>query len=298
MKRSLFLYLILFPTLLIGDDAEFSIADWARESAGSTTETGIPISTTRTRNQHYQLNIALPQSYATNPDKHYPVLYLLDPYWDFNAINSMTSTLIYDKYIPEIIVVGIGYSGENPDFGTLRQIDYTPVPDKFDKNSGDAKAFLEFLELEVIPKIETELRVDSSFRALAGASLGGLFSLYAMFEKPDLFQGYIASSPAILWGRRWIMQREIEYFWGDSQELWLDQPQKPLRTRLFMTVGAPETEVNWVYEAKAFDSLISNRGYEGFGYEFHVMEGYHHGGIKFPTFARGLPFLFKEYLER
>lgn len=295
--KQLLSILALLPTILFADDTQFTIADWARETAKSTTQPGIPLSTTRTRNQHYELNIALPSSYATQPEKHYPVLYLLDPYWDLTAINSITGTLIYDKYIPEIIVVGIGYSGENPDFGTLRQIDYTPVPDTFDKNSGDAKAFLEFIELEVIPKIEDELRVDPSFRALAGSSLGGLFSLYAMFEKPDLFQGYIASSPAILWGRRWIMQREIEFFWGDSQELWLDQPQTPLPTRLFMTVGAPETEVNWVYEAKAFDSLISNRQYEGFEYEFHTMKGYHHGGVKFPSFARGLPFLFKEYLK-
>lgn len=298
MKKTLFFLLAQLAVILSADEAEFNIADWARESAGSTTDAGIPISTTRTRNQHYELNIALPESYADNPDKEYPVLYLLDPYWDFAAINSMKSSLIYDKYIPEFIVVGIGYPGEKPDFGTLRQIDYTPVPHRFDKNSGDAKAFLEFLELEVIPKIENELRVDSSFRALAGASLGGLFSLYAMFENPELFQGYIASSPAILWERRWIMQREIDFFWGDSQELWLDKPQEELPTRLFMAVGAPETEINWVYEAKAFDTLLANRGYEGFEYEFHVMEGYHHAGIKFPTFARGLPFIFKEYLKR
>ncbi|MBK1879153.1 alpha/beta hydrolase [Pelagicoccus mobilis] len=298
MKQIGTFLLALLPTILAADETEFNIADWARESIRSSTNTGIPISTSRTRNQHYELNIALPESYTANPDKQYPVLYLLDPYWDFNAINSMISSLIYDKYIPEIIVVGIGYAGENPDLGTLRQIDYTPVRDKFDKSSGDAKAFLDFLELEVIPKVESELRVDSSFRALAGASLGGLFSLYAMFEKPELFQGHIASSPAILWGRRWIMQREIEYFWGDSQELWLDKPQTPLPTRLFMTVGAPETEINWVYEAKAFDALIANRGYEGFEYEFHIMDGYHHAGVKYPTFSRGLPFLFKEYLKR
>lgn len=298
MKSIILILFIHLPIILMADDTEFSISDWARETAGSSTESGIPISTTKTRNQNYELNISLPESYNTDTEKQYPVLYLLDPYWDLNAITSMRDALIYDKYIPEIIVVGIGYPGENPDFGTLRQIDYTPVADKFDKNSGDAKAFLEFLELEVIPKVENELRVETSFRALAGASLGGLFSLYAMFEKPQLFQGYIASSPAILWGRRWIINREIEFFWGDSQELWLDKPQSSLPTRLFMTVGAPETEINWVYEAKAFDILLSHREYEEFEYEFHTMEGYHHGGVKFPTFARGLPFIFKEYLSK
>ncbi|MDQ8197063.1 alpha/beta hydrolase-fold protein [Pelagicoccus enzymogenes] len=295
MKLPLLFLIAQLPLSLMADTPSFNIADWARESAASTTTSGIPLSTPHTRNQHYELNIALPDSYHSSPDKRYPVLYLLDPYWDFTPFNSIVSTLRYDKYIPEIIVVGIGYAGENPDYGTLRQIDYTPVADRFDKESGDAKAFLKFLEFEVIPKVESELRVDSSFRALAGGSLGGLFCLYSMFERPDLFQGYIASSPAILWGRRWILQREIDFYRGDSQELWLDKTQSPLPVRLFMTVGAEETEVNWLHEAKAFDALIANREYEGFQYEFHVMEGYHHGGIKFPTFTRGLPFVFKAY---
>jgi predicted alpha/beta superfamily hydrolase len=298
MRIIICILLAYLPLSVAAQESEFNIADWARERAGSSVSKGFEMTTLKTRNKNYELNIRLPTNYNTDTEEKYPVLYLLDPYWDFNAVNSMLSALEYDKYIPEIIVVGIGYAGQKPDFGTLRQIDYTPVVDKFDKNSGGAKAFLAFIEEDVIPKVESDLRVDTSFRGLAGASLGGLFSLYSMFERPNLFQGLIASSPAILWGRRWIMQKEIEFYWGDSQELWLDKPQRNLPTRLFMTVGAPETEVNWLYEAKAFDQLISHRHYEGFSYEFHVMEGVHHGGVKFPTFARGLPFIFKNYLSK
>lgn len=276
-------------------DPNFNVEEWARENIRSSATNGIPVSTSLTGNKHYLLNIHLPDSYHTNTDKHYPVVYLLDPYWDFNALTSMLGALIYDKYVPEMIVVGIGYAGANPDFGALRQLDYTPVEDEFDKNSGGAKAFLTFLEREVIPKIENDLRVDTSFRGLVGSSLGGLFSLYAMFERPELFQGYIACSPAILWGRRWIMQREMAFFMGDSKELWQETPARNLPTRLFMTVGQPETEINWLYEAQAFDRLIAHRNYSDFSYAFHVLEGVHHGGVKFPSFARGLPFLFAGY---
>lgn len=297
MKTAAFMFLIFLSTGLMAAESEFNVADWARESTAATTADGVLISTSKTRNKNYKLNIILPDNYKNNTEKKYPVLYVLDPYWDLTVINAMLGTLRYDKYLPEMILVGIGYAGDNPDFGTLRQIDYTPVADKFDKNSGDAPAFLTFLEDEVIPKVEKDLRVDTSFRGLAGASLGGLFALYSMFERPNLFQGYIASSPAILWGRRWIMQREINYFWGDSKELWLDNPERSLPVRLFMTVGTPEVEINWLYEAKAFDMLISHRNYKGFAYEFHELDGYHHGGVKFPAFARGLPFIFKQYLS-
>lgn len=275
---------------------DFNVEEWARENIHSSATQGIPITTSLTDNKHYLLNIYLPENYHQNTDKHFPVVYLLDPYWDFNAITSMLGALVYDKYIPELIVVGIGYAGDNPDFGSLRQLDYTPTVDKIDKNSGGAKAFLSFLENEVIPKIERDLRVDPSFRGLVGSSLGGLFGLYSMFERPELFQGYIVSSPAILWGRRWIMQREIAFFWGDSKELWKDTPARNLPTRLFMTAGEPETELNWLYEVQAFDRLIAHRKYGDFSYEFHTIAGVHHGGVKFPTFARGLAFMFKQYI--
>ncbi|MFT7562043.1 MAG: putative alpha/beta superfamily hydrolase [Flavobacteriales bacterium] len=208
----------------------------------------------------------------------------------------MLGSLKYDKYVPEMIVVGIGYDCEDLDLEKLRQIDYTPVVSRADTNSGDAKAFLQFIETQVIPYSENNFRVDSSFSVLVGGSYGGLFGLYAMFEKPELFQGIISSSPAILYGRRWIIQREIDFYWGNRKELWLDEPSRSLPVRLFMTVGDQETEFNWKYEAKAFDQLISRRGYKGFEYEFHVMEGFHHGGVKYPTFSRGMAFMFKPYM--
>ena len=35
-----------------------------------------------------------------------------------------------------------------------------------------------------------------------GASLGGLFTLYAMFTEPSLFAGYAAGSPAVTYANR------------------------------------------------------------------------------------------------
>ena len=38
--------------------------------------------------RHYELAIGLPVSYATQPDRHYPVIYVTDGYWDFPTVQT------------------------------------------------------------------------------------------------------------------------------------------------------------------------------------------------------------------
>ena len=68
--------------------------------------------TSDTRNQDYMLYVQLPTGYEdpSNRHKRYPVIYLLDPYWDFPVVAGARSGLVFDGIVPEYIVVGIGYS--------------------------------------------------------------------------------------------------------------------------------------------------------------------------------------------
>ena len=139
----------------------------------------------------YELIVGLPESYAKEPQRRYPVLYLLDGQWDFNIVNQMSGALRYDKVIPEILVVGITYAGDKPNYTQLRRADYTPTrwqpPDESAPFGGDGPKFLSFLQEHLLPTVEARYRVDASQRMLAGHSAGGLFTLYALLEKPELF---------------------------------------------------------------------------------------------------------------
>ena len=65
-------------------------------------------------------------------------------------------------------------------------------------SGGGAPAFLDFLEHELIPFIDHTYRTNPSDRGLLGHSMGGEFALYALEQRPGLFQRIVAASPALV----------------------------------------------------------------------------------------------------
>lgn len=254
-----------------------------------------PISTDSTKNKDYLLYVHLPENYesrnnANTKNKKYPVLYLLDPWWDFPVVAGAYSGLVFDGVIPEMIIVGIGYAAENPDVDRLRESDYTPAVVPGDDNMGDGKAFLTFIESRIIPYIEDNFRVDGQYRVLAGSSYGGLFTLFALFERPDLFQGHIAITPAVSWFHRWLFRRESEFYFVN------DSGKPPiLRSRLYMSVGDADQLENFTNESIAFSYLLKDRPYEGLDYKFEVRANEHHASVKLGSFSQGLAHAFSGY---
>jgi predicted alpha/beta superfamily hydrolase len=138
--------------------------------------------------QDYELMIHLPYSYKTDTAKRYPVVYFCDGFYDFALFAMIYGEQIYDKTINECLLVGFSYKGENSDYGRLRTRDYTPASSGLVSGSGGASDVLKVVEKEFIPFIESGYRADSSFRALGGSSLGGLFTIYTMLTRPALVQ--------------------------------------------------------------------------------------------------------------
>jgi uncharacterized protein len=99
-----------------------------------------------------------------------------------------------------------------------------------------AAAFLSFIEQEVKPAVEHRVPVDRERQTLFGHSLGGLFVLRALFDRPDAFQTYIAASPSIWWKDRAILARE-EAFRARAGE-------RAVNARLLITVGEFEQSLS------------------------------------------------------
>ena len=142
----------------------------------------------------YRVYIAWPE--APPPPGGYPVLYLLDGDEAFAVTAEAANRFGPYWGLEPGIVVAVGYPS-----GSRRMEDYTPpgsdpaVPPG--AKVGGANAFLTFLGDELMPSVEAGNHIDPARRTLMGYSQGGLFTLHALFHRPELFARYVAASPSI-----------------------------------------------------------------------------------------------------
>ena len=153
---------------------------------------------------NYHVYVRLPQGYAKEPQRRYPIVYLLDGDSLFPIIAGNHIFLTIDDGMPEAIVVGIAYgSFEKP--VNRRHVDFMPPAPNVKPGEARIDDFHRFLELELIPAVERRYRADPSKRILFGQSRAGALVLYSAFRRPDLFWARIASNPS------WVPGREIFY---------------------------------------------------------------------------------------
>lgn len=150
--------------------------------------------------QQYDLLVSLPEGYATS-GKVYPVLYVLDG-WHFPLMAFLQNNNRFSERMPPVIIVNISHGD---DATRLRVRDFNPTRIEGQNGSEGGPAFLAFLEGDIIPLVERTYRTIPTDRAILGHSLGGLFALYAMVQRPALFQRIVAASPARLNNNREVL---------------------------------------------------------------------------------------------
>jgi len=150
-------------------------------------------------NENRVLNIYLPASYKNDPDKNYPVIYLLDGSADEDFIHLaglvQFGSFSWINQVPESIVVGIANVNRKRDFTypTNNTQDKKQFP-----SSGGSKHFIEFIGDEIQPLIEKNYRTNLN-NTIIGQSLGGLLATEILFKSPNLFNHYIIISPSLWW---------------------------------------------------------------------------------------------------
>jgi len=156
--------------------------------------------------------ISLPIGYKDN-DASYPVLYLLDGLGNIKHEVGTVELLTESGIIPPMIIVAIESLDRSRDLtpSNAGQDVYGGTGDTGIPQSGGAPEFLEFLEKELIPYVESNYRTHP-FRLLEGHSFGGLFSTYTLMEKPKIFDAFIIQSPALWWNKEEMTEKAKEFF--------------------------------------------------------------------------------------
>lgn len=227
----------------------------------------------------YDLFISLPENYSTSKQS-YPVLYVLDG-WHFPLMAFLQENNVYSKRMPPVIIVNIGQSPAS-DAMALRAQDFSPtsIPQSLGGGGGGAAAFLDFLEHELIPFIDHTYRTNPADRGLLGHSMGGKFALYALEQRPGLFQRIVAASPAL--------------FTDDliSKDARRALRALPASVRLDLSVGSDD-ELGFTKTTTAFARLIDELKPKGLDYRFTVYPGENHNSVRLVSLPAGLYWVYR-----
>lgn len=181
----------------------------------------------------FEVNIAFPPQYGGTA-RRFPVVYLIgEP-----DVDSLMHRLAphFDTDCRPFILTGIECKDWNSRF--------SPWPaQKLGKNlgpfSGGGPQFLEILEQSIVPAVDTACRTiqDPGSRALAGYSLAGLLTMYALYNS-KCFLKYACMSGS-LWFPHWVeyVQSHIPAVPAPDIYLSLGSREKESRNSVMATVA-------------------------------------------------------------
>jgi len=239
------------------------------------------------------LYIHCPAVDSAQPDKTFPVLYLMDGESHFDMLAQYCDYLSrWDvNVIPAMIVVGIVNTKRTRDLTpTESMINYFGKTDtatvSWMKPSGGNEQFLHFIQEELMPYVEANYKT-SAFKIFAGHSFGGIASINCMLTHPGMFNAYVAISPSLWWDNEYIIKLAEKkltkgsvlnkiFFYSDASE------------------GVRDTST-YHSNLLRFDSLLASRKIAGFDYKYKYYPTETHMTEPVPAYYDALRLIYKDW---
>lgn len=222
-----------------------------------------------------RIHLYLPDDYDKS-DERYAVLYMFDGhnlFFDSDATfgKSLGLKEFLDGWWKRLIVVGMECAKDN--WARIREYcPYNVVSRYYGRIPGIGHQTLEWIEQDLKPFIDQNYRTwpHREATAIAGYSMGGMMSLYAIVKFNHLFSKAAAISPAIQPAMKQFRDdigkadiandTRIFFSWGTVEQQgnpgledriremeWLVQ-QKGASTYLFRNEGGTHNEASWQHE--------------------------------------------------
>lgn len=208
-------------------------------------------------------------------NQRYAVLYMTDGDAHIGHTDSTVQFLARNGRMSELIVVGITNTDRTRDLSPTHVKTTNPDGKLQFPTSGGGDKFLKFIETELIPDIEKRYRVVP-YRILAGHSLGGLFAVHAMLARPELFNSYIAVSPALQWDNQATVKRSEDFF----------KERKEFDRTLYISLGLEPGPIEDAFHQ--FKLVLSKNQAKGFEWEAQEMTDEDHGSVVLRSHYFGL----------
>jgi predicted alpha/beta superfamily hydrolase len=242
------------------------------------------------------VTVWLPPGYDKEPKRRYPVLYMHDGQnvffpkrSNFNkvwAADKAALTLINTGKVAPFMIVAVDHPG------ATRFLRYFPTRvvsaplrqgiEGFAKGKLGGDEYLSFLGDRLKPVIDARFRTrpQPRYTAVAGSSMGGLISLYALTERADIFGKAAAvstHSPLIdpdLLAKQPMMAAGIKADWKRYLSTRLGAPQG---RKLWMDHGTETLDASYAPYQAVLDQGVAGAGWKrGKDFESRVYKGTAH----------------------
>ena len=224
------------------------------------------------------VDIWLPENYS--PKKKYAVLYMHDGQMLFDAATTWNKQaweaddalgkLLKEKKIRETILVGVWNNGEYraSEYYPQKSLKFLPAETRDYivknglKNKPQADNYLKFLVEELKPYIDKNFstRKDLKNTFVAGSSMGGLISIYALCEYPNVFGGAAGISthlPLILDAKT----PKLETVPASFREYLKESLPKADSRKIYFDYGDQTLDAQYPPLQKKVDELMKEKGW-------------------------------------
>ncbi|MFC0337509.1 alpha/beta hydrolase [Kushneria avicenniae] len=255
-------------------------SDAASANTDTAETTAVTLDHTRQWEMHnaqgraYRIMISLPD--GDPPQGGYPVLYVLDGNAYFPAFHAARDTVA--RY-HDTVIVGIGYPQAQALNFRRRSYDFSP-PAPADRNEppqGGQDELLAFLEQRLMPRVASDLPIDSRQQSLFGHSFGGMFAIYTMFKRPALFNHVVAASPSLWWRDQYLLPLEPEF-----QKAMQKRPKHPPSLVMILAEGDMPQQIR---DARSLNERLQPLSAYGMRSSFTLVAGVDHATVPFKTVA-------------
>ncbi|MEP6674074.1 MAG: alpha/beta hydrolase-fold protein [Ferruginibacter sp.] len=264
-----FLFVIILPT-------QFCASQGLNSDSGTTSFT----LTSKILGEQNKVLINLPDDYNKSTEK-YPVVYVLDGEYNFSFTSEAVKTLYQSERMPPCIVVGINSSNRERDFTPAGDKNWHPPVEM--RGAGGADKFLDYLEKELVPYVNNNLRTQP-YRVIIGHSLGGLLAMYSLSAKPDLFQAYIGLESSLWWNDGAVGKSIMNYFTA----------HQAYKGKLFWCRVKMPREV-WFPINITLADYFEKKHPRGLEYKYMEIDNETHSTMVFPATYFGLRDIFADY---